>query len=151
MDIKIKVSNQNLKTDADLNNIIYGSQNFIKFIFDLSKDWAELKCFAQFKQNKIIYDEYLDENNSVPLPYNINEGEWAISLLGKDSEIVATSKSLIMTIIHNPLLPDVKPKSEYKEDNSDDKNGDHFTIKSGIGYIPKYTEPETHEYTKEEE
>lgn len=129
MDITIKISGQHLKTDANLNGITLENINFIRIKFDLSDDWENLKCFAQFKQGRTIYDQYLDENNSVTLPINISEGEWSISLYGKDDKVVATSDSLTMVVIPSPI--DLTSDNRSLRERTDQLEREFFNFTNG--------------------
>ena len=68
MDIIIKVNGQKLQPVTNLKSIVSGTQEFIRFIFNLDNDWAALTptngnnnhTFAQFVQDGTAYSVFLD-------------------------------------------------------------------------------------------
>ena len=56
MNIHVHVFKQKLKIPFDISNYVAGTQNFIRFVFDLSSDWDNLTVFAQFTQNNNSYN-----------------------------------------------------------------------------------------------
>lgn len=98
MEILINVSNQKLKIVNNLNNIISGTQKFVKLIFELGSDWDGLLTFAQFMQNGVSYNQYLDEENSVYLPTEIQPGTCTVMLYGSNEEVIGTTNYLTFTI-----------------------------------------------------
>lgn len=112
MGIGIRVVNQQLRTTTNFRTLVSGSQNFVRFIFDLSNEWDDLLVFAQFTQNGVGYNMYLDEENSVYLPSEIVDGTFTLMLYGSggfNSGVVATTNSLTFNVI----------KSNYIEDGSE--------------------------------
>lgn len=108
MEILINVSNQKLKIVNNLNNIISGTQKFVKFIFELGSDWDGLLTFAQFMQNGVPYNQYLDEENSVYLPTEIQPGTCTVMLYGSNEEVIGTTNYLTLTIDENILVSDAQ-------------------------------------------
>ena len=104
MDILIHVNKQRLKLPKSLNNFVSGTQQFIRFIFDLSSDWDNLRTFAQFIQNGTAYSVYLDENNSVYLPSEIQAGKCTLMLYGTGDTIRATTDYISLDITPNILV-----------------------------------------------
>ena len=56
---------------TQLSSFVSGTQEFIRFVFNLGSDWDDLLTFAQFAQDGHAYNQYLDEDNSVWLPAEI--------------------------------------------------------------------------------
>ena len=108
MMINIKVLGQQLivcQPDSlnKFNNLIAGTQKFIKFKFELDDSWQDLIIFAQFTQNNNSFDVYLDENNCVYLPGEIQQGKCSLILYGVKEEIIAISDCLSFKIKKNCL------------------------------------------------
>lgn len=106
MELLINVINQKLKLATNLKNLVAGSQQFIKLTFNLSEEWDDLLTFAQFIQGENAYSQYLDENNSVYLPHEIQAGTCKVILYGtgsqgEGSQIIATTNYLEFTIDEN--------------------------------------------------
>lgn len=108
MEILINVSNQKLRVTNTRNNIISGTQKFVKFTFDLGEDWDGLLTFAQFRQNGEAYNVYLDEENSVFLPPEIQPGTCTVMLYGSNEEVIGTTNYLTFTIDENILVSDAQ-------------------------------------------
>ena len=106
MELLINVINQKLKLASNLKSLVAGTQKFIKFTFNLPDDWNGLHPFAQFIQGTNSYNDYLDENNSVYLPSEIEKGVYKILLYGSDGTIIATTNYLEITIDENFLVSD---------------------------------------------
>lgn len=106
MELLINVINQKLKLASNLKSLVAGTQKFIKFTFNLPDDWNGLHPFAQFIQGTNSYNDYLDENNSVYLPSEIEKGVCKILLYGSDGTIIATTNYLEITIDENFLVSD---------------------------------------------
>ena len=105
MEILVNVFNQKLKIETNLKTLVEGSQKFIKFVFNLDEAWDNLTVFAQFRQGDVAYNKYL-ENNSVYLPIEITAGTCDLLLYGVDSEVIATTNYVTLTISDNRLLED---------------------------------------------
>lgn len=109
MDILVNVVNQELKIATNLKNYVEGSQEFIRFVFNLSEEWDALTIFAQFTQDDSSYNVYLDENNSVYLPSEICAGICTLVIYGNDGAgTIATSNHVSLTIDKNILIADAK-------------------------------------------
>ena len=72
MDILVNVANQKLKIAANLKSLVKGTQEFIRFVYNLTGDWDGLTVFAQFIQNGVAYNQLLDSDNSAYLPADIS-------------------------------------------------------------------------------
>ena len=106
MDILVNVSNQRLNIATNQKSFTAGTQEFIRFVFELSDDWANLHIFAQFKQGDNSYNDYLDENNSVYLPPEINGGECTLSLQGNLGDTIAKTFPILLRIDKDPITSD---------------------------------------------
>ena len=106
MDINVTLSHQKLRIATELNTLIAGTQNFIRFVFKLPKEWESLLVFAQFVQNNTAYNVYLDENNSCMLPPEIAPGTMTLMLCGNGNTVIATTNYLTFTLIPNHLISD---------------------------------------------
>ena len=74
MSIYVNVVNQRLSIASSFDNIISGSQEFVKFKFNLGDEWNGLMAFAQFRQNGTAYNQYLDDDDCAFLPAEIGAG-----------------------------------------------------------------------------
>ena len=106
MELLVNVNNQKLRLATNLKSLVAGSQQFIKLTFNLSEEWDDLLTFAQFIQGENAYSQYLDENNSVYLPHEIQAGTCKVILYGtgsqgEGSQIIATTNYLEFTIDEN--------------------------------------------------
>lgn len=106
MDIRVDVVNQRLQTATNLTSFIAGTQEFIRFVFNLDGDWDGLLVFAQFTQNGNSYNQYLDEDNSAYLPAEIVAGEATLTLYGSYENKKATTDVLTLKIEENNLTED---------------------------------------------
>lgn len=106
MDILVNVANQKLRIATNLKNLISGTQEFVKFVFNLNGDWDNLMTFAQFTQNGKSYNQYLDDENSVYLPSEIGVGTCTLMLYGSNDKIIATTNYLTLDIDDNILVKD---------------------------------------------
>ena len=111
MELLINVINQKLKLATNLKSLVAGTQQFIKLIFNLPDEWDGLLAFAQFIQGSNSYNVYLDENNSVYLPSEIQAGTCKVLLYGtgnqgENSQIIATTNYLEFTIDENIIISD---------------------------------------------
>lgn len=109
MELLINVINQKLKLATNLKNLVAGSQQFIKLTFNLSEEWDDLLTFAQFIQSENAYSQYLDSDNSVYLPSEIQKGVCKLALCGTGSQgegshIIATTNYLELNIDENILV-----------------------------------------------
>ena len=108
MDILVNVINQKLKTKANTKRLVSGTQKFIRFKFSLDDAWDGLLVFAQFIQNGKAYNDYLDENNSVYLPPEIEDGKFDVLLYGSGSNTIATTNYLTFEVDKNILISDAQ-------------------------------------------
>lgn len=106
MNIQINVINQKLRLATNLKSYVAGSQQFIKFTFNISEEWNNLLPFAQFIQNGSTYNKYLDSNNSVYLPSEIQAGVCQVTLYGTNGRVVATTNKLELKIAENNIIVD---------------------------------------------
>lgn len=104
MDIFVHVKNQKLKVATNLKSYVSGTQNFVRFIFNITDEWRGLKIFAQFCQNGVAYNQYLDENDSAYLPAEIKHGTCTLMLYGSDGDVVGTTNYITLTIDENILV-----------------------------------------------
>lgn len=108
MNINITVRGQVLSCPSDLKiTMVEGSKEFIHFIFDLDQDWDKLTVCAQFIQDDMGYNVYLDKRDTVSIPQEIEQGSFYVVLYGVgDEEIVATSTGLKFTMTGNMFISD---------------------------------------------
>lgn len=106
MNIQINVINQKLRLATNLKNYVAGSQEFVQFTFNISEEWDELLPFAQFIQNGSTYNVYLDSNNSVYLPSEIQAGICEVTLYGNNGRVIATTNKLKLNIDENNIVVD---------------------------------------------
>lgn len=88
------------------NRMVYieGTQEFIRFTFNLDDDWKELTTFAQFVQNGVPYNKYLDDTYSVYLPSEIVNGVCTLTIYGTGHGRIGTASYLILKIEPNSLV-----------------------------------------------
>lgn len=89
MDILVNVANQKLKIATNLKSLVAGTQEFVRFVFNTSGDWDGLATFAQFMQDGVAYNQYLDENKAAYLPAEIGVGTCTVMLYGSDKNTMA--------------------------------------------------------------
>lgn len=106
MEITINVVNQKLRLASNLRDYVSGSQNFVKFIFNIDNSWDGLYPFAQFIQGGTTYNLYLDSNNAVYMPPEIQPGECRLTLYGANNGVRATTEALLLTIDESMLVVD---------------------------------------------
>ena len=106
MDVLINLKGQKLSMLNCDKKFISGTQEFVYFKFLLSDDWKSLSVFAQFIQNKIPYNVYLDDNNGAYLPPEIGSGTCTLMLYGSYKNVIATTNYLTLTIDENILVSD---------------------------------------------
>lgn len=115
MEITIDVVNQTMIINRDRTcleegfkpiEIIEGTVEFVKFNFNLTDDWNNLKIFAQFQQGGKAYNNFLDENGSVFLPPEIHAGVCFLILYGSGNTTIATTNCLTLVIGKNLLIKD---------------------------------------------
>lgn len=108
MDILVNVANQKLKIATNLKSLVAGTQEFVRFVFNTSGDWDDLLTFAQFTQNGVSYNQYLDNDNSAYLPSEIGVGTCTLMLYGSNENTIATTNYLTLTIDENILVADAQ-------------------------------------------
>jgi len=108
MDIIVNVVNQKLRIATNLRNCVSGSQQFVRFIFNLPDEWIGLSPFAQFIQNGEGYNVYLDSDNSCYLPSEISGGECLLLLYGSNGTVIATTDAVVLTLDENALISDAQ-------------------------------------------
>lgn len=106
MSILVNVVGQKMYVSSTMDGIVAGSQNFVKFRFNLTDDWDGLMTFAQFRQGGVAYNQYLDEENSVFLPAEIGMGTCTLMLYGSDDTVRGTTNYLTLKIDKNILVSD---------------------------------------------
>lgn len=106
MKILVNVDGQKLRIPSNFRGYVAGSQEFVYFKFNLSEDWDNLTVFAQFIQNKIPYNVYLDDENGVYLPPEIREGTCTLMLYGSYQKVIATTNYITLEIDKNILVAD---------------------------------------------
>ena len=104
MEIVVDVINQRLKLPTNLKDYVEGSQNFVKFTFNMGSEWDDLLVFASFYQNGKTYNAYLDETNSAYLPPEIVAGTCTISLYGSYGTIKATTHPVTLRIDNSLVI-----------------------------------------------
>ena len=106
MDILVNVANQKLKIATNLKSLVAGTQEFVRFVFNLTGDWDDLLTFAQFRQDGVAYNQYLDEDNSAYLPAEIGTGTCTLMLYGSNDKTIGTTNYITLTIDENILVTD---------------------------------------------
>lgn len=108
MDILVNVANQKLKIATNLKSLVAGTQEFVRFVFNTSGDWDGLATFAQFRQNGVAYNQYLDDDKAAYLPAEIGVGTCTVMLYGSNDNTIATTNYLTLTIDENILVSDAQ-------------------------------------------
>lgn len=108
MTILINVINQELRLATPFKSIVDGSQKFIKFKFALDEIWDNIMPFAQFIQNGIGYNVYLDGENSCYLPSEIGAGTFTLMLYGSGGEVIGTTNYLTIKVTANNYIEDAQ-------------------------------------------
>lgn len=108
MVIHVNVVNQELKVATNLRCLAEGSQQFVKFKFNLQEDWDGLTVFAQFIQGKDAYNSYLDEDNCAYLPAEIVAGKCYMLLYGTGNKVIATTNFLTLCVGENHFVSDAQ-------------------------------------------
>lgn len=106
MDIYVNVVNQKLRIATNVKSFVSGSQNFVRFYFNLTEDWDDLSPFAQFCQNDLAYNVFLDDEHSVHLPPEITDGVCTMALYGFSGERRATTSCVQFTVEKNIIIVD---------------------------------------------
>lgn len=108
MDILVNIVNQKLKITANQKSFVEGTQKFIRFIFNLPVEWKDLVVFAQFKQNDVGYNIFLDEYNAAYLPPEIVTGTCVLTIYGTRDDVVAISDSVELSITRSGIVHDTQ-------------------------------------------
>ena len=103
MEIVVDVMQQKMHASIT-KDIAAGSQRFVKFKFNLDNEWNGLKIFAQFRQGDAAYNDFLDDENCVYLPQEIQAGCCYLMLYGSNDSIIGTVCPLALTINDNKLI-----------------------------------------------
>lgn len=106
MDIVVTVVGQTIRNPRRIDYLASGTQEFVRFIFNLSNDWDGLTTFAQFTQNGTAYNQYLDDENSVYLPAEIEVGKCTLMLYGTKDTTIGTTNCLTFRVNDNMLVSD---------------------------------------------
>lgn len=106
MSILVNVVNQKMYVSSNADGLVAGSQQFVKFKFNLSSEWDGLMTFAQFRQGDGAYNQYLDEDNCVYLPAEIGVGTCTMMLYGSHDTTIGTTNYLTFKISKNNLVSD---------------------------------------------
>ena len=106
MSILVNVVNQKMYVSSNADGLVAGSQQFVKFKFNLSEEWNGLMVFAQFRQGEGAYNQYLDEDNCVYLPAEIGVGTCTMMLYGTHDTTIGTTNYLTFKIGKNNLVSD---------------------------------------------
>ena len=142
MDILVTVVNQKLRIATNLQNLVSGSQDFIRFIFDLSSDWDDMTTFAQFQQSGIAYNRSLDENNAVYFPQEIRAGTCKMTLYGSGNGKTGTTNNVTLYVDENTFVYDAIPGDGVPEALSDRLSQIEDSIRNvSIAISGKYTLP----------
>ena len=93
------VSKQNLMKSpkTDFNNIIFGSANYLKCVFNFDFDWNGLTRVANFQKGNKEYP-VLIKNGSCLIPEEVTktDGDFSIQVFGKkDNQKIVTNKVII--------------------------------------------------------
>lgn len=108
MSIYVNVVNQRLSIASSFDNIISGSQEFVKFKFNLGDEWNGLMAFAQFRQNGTAYNQYLDDDDCAFLPAEIGAGTCTLMLYGSGGKTIATTNYLTLKVDSDILVSDAQ-------------------------------------------
>ena len=103
----IKVNGQHMTVDERLRPVS-DSQEFVKFKFEFSDEWADLLKFVQFKQGTESYNVYLDDNLECYLPSEITSGTCTLSVAGSKDDIFATTDGIVFDVRKTRLIQDGK-------------------------------------------
>lgn len=106
MSILVNVVNQKMYVSSTMEGIVSGSQQFVKFRFNLSEEWDGLLTFAQFRQNGKAYNQYLDEENAAYLPPEIGVGTFTLMLYGSHNTTIGTTNYLTLKVNENNFISD---------------------------------------------
>lgn len=108
MSILVNVINQKMVMSSCNTELVAGSQQFVKFRFNLDEDWDGLVTFAQFRQGTNAYNQYLDEDNCAYLPPEIGVGTCTLMLYGSYDKTIGTTNYLTFKVGENILISDAQ-------------------------------------------
>lgn len=100
MEVLIRVEGKRIWLDTIPVVLASDSQEFVKFIFEITSDWNGLSTYAQFIQNDNTYKAYLDSENSVYIPSGVANGYCLMSLCGTNANRVVMTNA-VKFIVHN--------------------------------------------------
>lgn len=103
----IKVNGQHMTVDERLRPVS-DSQEFVRFKFEFSEEWADLLKFVQFKQGTESYNVYLDDTLECYLPSEITSGTCTLSVAGSKDDIFATTDGIVFDVRKTRLVQDGK-------------------------------------------
>lgn len=108
MDIAIDVIDQKLrlKTDKKVGRLVSGTQEFVRFVFNLTSDWDGLSVLAQFNQGGVAYNQYLDSEHGAFLPAEIKAGSVTLMLYGTGGTTIGTTNYLTFQIDKDIFVTD---------------------------------------------
>lgn len=106
MSILVNVVNQKMYVSSNADGLVAGSQQFVKFKFNLSDEWNGLMVFAQFRQGVNAYNQYLDKDGCAYLPSEIGVGTCTLMLYGSHDTTIGTTNYLTLKINENNLVSD---------------------------------------------
>lgn len=104
MDVLVSVVGQQLKIATNFKSLVEGSQNFVRFCFNLDGAWDGLTKVAQFKQGDSAYNVALDDDDRCFLPTEIESGECRVALYGEgtnsvaDGYVIATTEAIMVKV-----------------------------------------------------
>lgn len=106
MTVIVNVVGQRLTMATNYRFLVDGSQEFVKFKFNLDDDWKDLTVFAQFGQQEKTYNQYLDKEYCAYLPAEVQAGTCTLMLYGTKDTTRATTNYLTLNINKNRLVAD---------------------------------------------
>ena len=86
-----------------MKTIIAGTQQFIRFLFELSPNWDDMQVYAQFGQNGEAYNVLLN-NNMAYLPTEIVPGKCTLLISGSNGTKKCTTNAVDLDIQENILV-----------------------------------------------
>lgn len=106
MEVLVNVKGQKLTYANSERTLVAGSQEFVKFVFQMDEDWSPLNTFAQFSQFGSSYNVYLDSSYSAYLPIEIVSGIFTVALQGNLGYTIGKSNALRLSIEKDPIVSD---------------------------------------------
>lgn len=108
MNIFVNVINQKMIVSSCIGELVAGTQQFVKFQFNMDEAWGGLVTFAQFCQGEKAYNHYLDEENCVYLPAEIEAGSFTLMLYGSYDKVIGTTNYLTFKVNKNMFVSDAQ-------------------------------------------